>query len=252
MPVKSAERALELLALVAKKQDNGDEVTQASLRRDTGLPRSSLHALLTSLVDSRFLELAGESYSIGMRAYEVGNVYASGIDIVQVSRPVLSQLVQLHGHTANLAILDGREIVYLLKVDAPHPIRLVSAEGRRLPAHCTALGKVLLSKFDDDELDRLYRGQTLAKVTPDTIDSYDELLKQIGRIRKTGIGTEVGESTPNVRCWATCIQDSTGTAVAAISVSMIALRGNSTAATEIIEALHGASREISQSLVVRR
>jgi IclR family KDG regulon transcriptional repressor len=245
LSVRSASRALELLALVAQQQLTGRAITQASLRRDTGLPRSSLHALLDSLIEARYIESVDNAYRVGMRAYEVGNVWAASIDVVRVSQPVLAALVGEHGHTANLAILDGHDVVYLLKHDSPRPIRLVSAQGKRLPAHSTALGKALLSALDDDELRALYEGHDLERVTDHTIDHFDELLRQVQRARQTGVATENGESTPGVHCWATTIRDASGRSVGAVSLSAIALPDEPVREEEIVEALREASQAIS-------
>lgn len=251
MGVKSAERALELLALIAREEGRNNVVTQASLRELTGLPRSSLHALLVSLVDSGFVEISEDSYRVGMRAFEVGNVWASGLDVIRVAKPVLSQLVKSYGHTANLGVLDEREVVYLLKVDAPSPIRLVSEQGKRLPAHSTALGKALLSQLEESELEELYRDHELVPVTGRTITEQSELFEQIAEVRATGVATEFGESTPDVRCWASLVRGGSGAVVGAISVSAITLQGESLGAEEIIEAVSRAADEISAGLGFR-
>jgi IclR family transcriptional regulator, KDG regulon repressor len=123
--------------------------------------------------------------------------------------------------TAQVAVPDGTSVVYVAKVDGSHPVRLVSSVGRRLPAHCTAVGKMLLSALPEHEFYTHFPpGVPLPAMTPHSITSPEQLSRQLAEIRRRGVAIEFCESNPDVACVAAPIRDSTGTVVAALSVSV--------------------------------
>jgi DNA-binding IclR family transcriptional regulator len=124
----------------------------------------------------------------------------------------------------HVAVLDGADVVYLVKVDSTHPVRMVSAVGRRLPAHCTAVGKILLSALDKAGLDAVLTKGTLPGMTPESITDPDRLRTHLESVRAEGVAVDIGESDIAMRCVAAAIRDHSGATIAAMSVSAPIIR----------------------------
>jgi DNA-binding IclR family transcriptional regulator len=124
----------------------------------------------------------------------------------------------------HVAVLDGADVIYLVKVDSTHPVRMVSAVGRRLPAHCTAVGKILLSSLDRAGLDAVLLKDALPGMTPESITDPDRLRAHLERVRAEGLATDIGESDSAMRCVAAAVRDHSGATIAAMSVSAPIIR----------------------------
>ena len=118
-----------------------------------------------------FIELDPSTrlFRLGFRLWEVAQSYAMTDDLVSLAQPLMDQLTTTTTETVQLARLEGLDNVYLAISESPHPMKLVSSVGKRLPAHATGLGKALLAGLDDDELARRLSGVTLARFTERTI-----------------------------------------------------------------------------------
>lgn len=248
--VKSAQRALSILELLSRSER---PLTFAEIGTALGYPRSSLFGLLKTLHDRHWLELAGDqhAYRLGVRTLEAGNAYLRSIDLVQLARPRMEHVCHMLDETVQLAVLEGRYNVYLGKVDGTQHLRLASAVGRRLEAHATALGKMLLAGLTNDELDRLLTGVELERFTPQTITSLPALKNEITRTRDHGYAVDNEEHTRGVRCVAVPIRNHAGRTVAAISVSFPTVRFTEEKDHQARQLLLDASLNISRELGYR-
>lgn len=245
--VKSAERAVSLLELLAS-EPNG--MAFGDICSGLALPKSSAHALLSTLLRTHFLrfETTSRRYYVGVRAFEVGQAFVQGLDVAREAIPHLQALRDSVNETAQLAILEGIENVYVAKVEAPHHLKLASDVGLRLPAHATALGKVLLSGLSDDEIRNRFRGRVLRRFTEHTIGSVDELLDQVNQVRHVGFSLDEGEHTPGVYCTAVPIRDHTDAVIAAMSVSVPSVRNSPEARLNVLESLQREAFRLSRTL----
>jgi IclR family acetate operon transcriptional repressor len=116
------------------------------------------------------------------------------------ARPYLAELVQATGETANMAMMDGDEIVYVAQVPSTHPMRMFTEVGRRVMAHRTGVGKVLLAQLPNNDIERLLTRTGMPASTPRTITSTSELLTQMEEIRRQGYAIDDGEQEIGVRC----------------------------------------------------
>jgi len=216
--VKSASRVLDVLELLARHQ-NG--LTFPELVELLGFPKSSLHALMWTLQDRGWVSLDEETrrYRTGVRAWEAGQGFVHGTDLVRVADRHLRRARGELDETAQLAILDGTDVVYVAKVDADHPFQLVSRVGMRLPAYATGLGKVLLAALPPMELEARFEGVAFERFTDRTVASFEELTARLDGIRRDGYGEDDGEYTEGVFCVAAPVRDHTGAVVAAMSCS---------------------------------
>ncbi|MEI8190123.1 MAG: IclR family transcriptional regulator, partial [candidate division NC10 bacterium] len=142
--VQSVARAPTLLAALG---DSRGEIGVAELSKRVGLHVSTAHRLLATLVVHGYARQNPDTsrYALGTKAFHLAESYLGQLDLRRAIRPILERLSQETGETANLVILDGREVLYLDKVESPQSLRIFSRIGRRAPLHCTAVGKVLLA-----------------------------------------------------------------------------------------------------------
>jgi len=216
--VKSADRVLTVLDLLAARGPSTFSAIVAAL----GLPNSSAHNLLQTMVRRDYLEFDADArtYGLGLRLWQVAQAYGGNRDLVTIARPLMQQVVDVTGETVQLARLDGVENVYLAIAESPHPMKLVSAVGERLSAHATGLGKALLAALPDEEVRALLTGIHLPAFTPYTITDVDTMITALHEIRARGYATDDEEYVIGCRCVAMAIRDATGAVVAAMSVSI--------------------------------
>jgi DNA-binding IclR family transcriptional regulator len=213
--VKSAYRTVELLELLA---DMPGPLTLAELQRRLGVPKSSLHGLLQTLVARRWVDERPGGYVIGLGALRIGAAYLDHDPMVRSAGPLLAGLLRQLDETVHLARLDGSDVVYLASRESQHHLRVISRIGRRLPAHATALGKALLAARSTAEVDALLPG-TLAAITPDTVTDRQTLHAELAEARVRGWAYEAGQNTPGLCCFAVAIS-STHPAAYALSCSI--------------------------------
>jgi DNA-binding IclR family transcriptional regulator len=221
--VKSAERTLEILDLLTTADR---PMTFTEIGRALNYPRSSLHSLLHTMADRHWLEAAdsGRAYALGIRAWEAGRTYLRAISLADRSLPYMERLRDRLDETVQLAILDGRHNVYVAKATGSQRLILASEVGRRLEAYATGLGKVLLAGLSEDELESRLKGVDMERFTPNTIRNLASLKRELQIIRKRGYGIDDEEYTLGVRCVAAPVRDSSGSVIAAMSVSVPTVR----------------------------
>lgn len=214
-------RTLDILELFVEANS---ELTLAEILRLTEFPRSSVHELLATLVARDYLQRDERTgaYRLGVRVLHLGNTYSSRFDLLTASNTVAREIVDLSGETVSVAVREGTQVFYLAKVEGRDTLRLPSSIGQRLPAHLTGLGKALLAAIQPDALRALYEGQdALPVLTEKSIRTFAALEADLAQVReRDGIAFEVEESTPNLRCAAAPVRDSSGTVAAAISISV--------------------------------
>jgi DNA-binding IclR family transcriptional regulator len=245
--VKSAERALAVLDLVGER----GTVRFAELVSDLGLPRSSAHGLVQTLVSGGWLEHdpASRRYALGLRAWQLGQRYRGHDDLETVAAPVMDGLARELGETVQLARLDGVENVYVAISEAPRPMRLASSVGMRLHAHGTGIGKALLSQLAPDEARRRLSAVALPRFTENTVTDVDALLAVLDRVRRTGFAEDHEEYLPGCRCVAVPLPlDASCALVAALSVTAPVFRCGDDWPRRPYEALRAGAERIRAGL----
>lgn len=198
--MKSAGRTLDVLEALAAAPDRYSLVELARVLR---IPKSSLHGILRTLIQRGWVEAdaTGTRFGLGLRALQVGAAYLETDDAAALLAGVLDRLAAQFGETVHLGRLDGPHVVYLAKRESVHPLRLYSAIGRQLPAHATALGKVLLAQRGDDVVDRLLSWPLVA-LTRHTITEPVALRRELDAIRERGYAVDREENTEGIVCFA--------------------------------------------------
>ncbi|WP_329116872.1 IclR family transcriptional regulator [Streptomyces sp. NBC_01465] len=249
--VPAVTRALDILELFLE----GDGTLSApDVTRKLQLPRTTVHELLTTLAARGYLtaipEQAGR-YRLGVRTYQLGSRYAEKLDLAAEGQQVAREVAETCDETVHVAILEDTDVIYIAKVDSTHAVRMVSAAGRRLPAHCTSVGKMLLASLPENDLESRLAGRDFAPMTPNSITDPADLRTALADIRERGIAAEHRESNPDVSCVAAPVRDRAGRVVAALSISVPMIRWNEEREGELADlALKGAA-ELSTRLGFR-
>jgi IclR family acetate operon transcriptional repressor len=247
-PVRAVDKALRILETLGKASE---DLGLVELSRQLAIEKSTLHRLLGTLEARGFVRRDPISlrYSLGIRMLELGTAVTARSALARAAHPVLDRLALRSRHTVNLAVLDGDEILYVAKRESAEPLRLTVEVGRRLPAHCTALGKAMLAFRPAPEVRRLFgRRRRLRRFTPSTITDPHKLLRHLDEVRRTGVAVDREELIPGLRCLAAPVLDFTGHAVAAMSISAPAVTLGEERVAELRPMLVEAVAEVSKAL----
>ncbi|MFP5220167.1 MAG: IclR family transcriptional regulator [Actinomycetes bacterium] len=193
------------------------ELSLQQLVERTGLPRSTAHRILDTLVRLRWLEHVEGGYRLGMRALELGGLAVAHNELREATAPLLYDLHARTGATVHLAVLDGRDVVWLDRLASRSTSGITARTGGRTPAHCTAAGKVILAWTDPRQVDATFRGRLVSR-TPRTLTDMDLLASELAAVRARGLAYEREESAPGVVAVAAPLRGS-GRALASVCVS---------------------------------
>ncbi|HEV7627995.1 MAG TPA: IclR family transcriptional regulator [Streptomyces sp.] len=214
-----------------------------------GVARSTAHRLLTTLRSHGFVE-----QDPGNRRYRLGPVLLGltrgAVDepaLVQVAHSHLVQLRDTAGETANLLVLDGPDSRFADGVEGPHPLRVGTRTGDRVPAYATAGGKALLSELAPESARTRYR-RGLTRLTAATLPDLDALAEDLAASRARGYALNIDESVTGVHGVGVPVRDRFGTCVAAVTVSAPSIRLDLTRAAELAPLLQQTAERIGAEL----
>lgn len=216
-PVKSAERTVRILETLAASPTR---LTLAELQERMGYPRSSLHALVRTLRELKWVEAdeSGSAFGVGPHALLSGTAYLDRDPALPYAYEALEDLRAEVGYTVHFARRDEAHVLYLASRESRESVRVISRVGRRLPAHLTALGQALLACLTSDEVDKVLP-ERLEEYTPNTITDRDALLGELDEVRARGWAYEHEQGSPGIACIAAAV-DYRIPATDAISCSM--------------------------------
>lgn len=237
--VKSAARTVDILEVLGGL--DGRPISLRELAEQTDVPRSSLYALLQTLVSRGWVrtDATGSRYAIGVRALLVGTSYIDGDPRLAVTRPHVDALAEELGETVHFARLDGVDVVYLATRESQHYLRPFSRVGRRLPAYATSLGKAILAEWPDVDVEKLVPAD-VPRLTDHTLDRPG-LLADLATVRERGYAVDDEEGTVGLRCFGVALRYDSPV-VDAISCSVPIARLTPEAERTIVAAL-GRARE---------
>lgn len=247
--VQSVERAILILETLA---DNRDGCGVTLIAKVTGLHKSTVHRLLGTLMYKGYVEkdIDADNYRLAAKVLMLASSVLDRMDIRNISRPYIRSLSEDVKEVVHLSILDGDEAVYIDKVESSKvsSIRMHSQIGKRVPLYCTAVGKVLLARTEDNKIRELLLNKTLIKFMPNTIDSVDGFLEEVNRARTNGYAMDNLEHEEGIRCIAAPIYDRKGKVVAAVSISGPIFYITEERLPELKEQILKTSKDISHQL----
>ena len=244
-PVKSAERTVRILETLAASPTR---LTLAELQERMGYPRSSLHALVRTLRDLKWVEAdeSGTAIGIGPHALLTGTSYLDKDPALPYAYEALEDLRAEVGYTIHFARRDEAHVLYLASRESRDSVRVVSRVGRRLPAHLTALGQALLAQLTTDEVNALLPGDLVA-YTEHTITDKEALHKELDDVRGRGWAFEREQGTVGVACVAATV-DYRIPASDAISCSMPAELATGEELERVAKAVVAHTQRLAQML----
>lgn len=212
------EKGLDVLAAVTS---TGEPLDFATLSEMTGLPRSTLHRILTLLVTRGLVmhDSAGHRFVPGLGLLEMARRSWESSDIRSAASGPLRHLAREVGEAVHLATLVDLEVVYLDKVESEHPVRLYSAIGKRGPVHCTAVGKAMAAFLPELARAGLLGQLSFEPFTENTILDATHMQRELEEVRRTGVAFDREEHQLGVHCVAAPAFDFRGHPVGAISIT---------------------------------
>lgn len=246
--IQAVSHALDLL-----EQFHGetDELGVTELSKRLKLHKNNVFRLLATLESRGYIEQnkVTENYRLGLKTLELGQTFIKQMGLLRQSKPVLESLVAECNETTYVAILKDFHIIYLDVVETSMTVRVVPRVGSRLPAYCTAAGKVQIAYMSDEELDHYMPTRELAKFTDKTISDKDVLKKQLKTIAEQGYAIDNEELDIGVKCVSAPIRDYTRRIIGAVSISGPSMRfSDDRINKELIPLAKRAAEEISTKL----
>ncbi len=225
-PVKSVVKTLAILEYLGAST-TGMTLTEISTKLRIG--KSTIHRLLATLRDHDFVwwDPLSSRYILGARILELSRQLNHQSILIRYGEPIVSRLARATDETCNLGVLDGPSVLYLIIKESGNPLRMTGQVGKRLPAHCTALGKALLTSLTRDEVGGLYRNTKFQRFTPRSVRSISDLLRSLEKTKETGIAVDDGERYVGVYCLGVPVRDHSGRVIAAMSIALPENRVNS-------------------------
>ena len=220
--VRSVKRALSLVNAIAEA---GGEAPLTDLSVRTGLPVSTCHHLLKTLIECGYAaQVPGKKlYVLGTRFIQLSHACVNS-DLPRRAQPFLEAISEATGETVHLAALQGNAIVTVALREARHAIRVDAGGVGKLEApHATSIGKAILAWLPENEIRRvLAAGMT--RFTEHTITALPELIEALRQVRREGVAFDLEEYIPGVICIGAPIRDQAGGVIGAISASMPKMR----------------------------
>lgn len=217
--------AIERAHLILKEiSQHPGELKLIDLSRTLAINKSSMYSLLLTMENLGWIEKeTGETYRLGRELSRFGHAAMQQRDLNESFHKEASLSKLRLGESFQLAVLDGKEVLYIAKEEALTPVRLASEPGMRLPAHATALGKAMLADLSKDELISFYPTnlEPFQQLTMHTITSSQALIMDLDQIRKQGYALDLEEAVLGFSCAAAPIRNAEGKVIAAVSCSMM-------------------------------
>jgi DNA-binding IclR family transcriptional regulator len=215
-PIQSVDRAVAILEILARDGEAG--VTEVA--RELGVHKSTASRLLAAL-DRRELvaqDAARGRFRLGIGIVRLAGAASRGLDVVQQSRPVCRALAREAGETVNIAVLSGRDALYLDQVAGPAALSPHNWAGRRIPLHATSDGKVLLAFLPAGDVED-HLVPPLERFTDHTITTPAALARALAEVRRRGYPTAVEELEEGLTAVAAPVRNAEGNVIASISAS---------------------------------
>jgi len=237
-------RALDLLTSLAAGPATLDELSSTAEVHKTTVMR-----LLHSLEDRKFVVRDGQQrYRLGPRLFELSSLALEQRDIRSSAHAHLLRLNEVTGHTVHLAALEGRDIVYIDKLESRHPVRMYSRIGLTAALHAAAVSKVIFADLPPEQRQALAEGLDYRKYTENTILDPDTFLRELEQVAEQGWALDAEEFEEFVHCVAAPIRDASGTVVAAVSCSVPTVMLDRDGLLGLLPALQECTRTVSAEL----
>jgi IclR family transcriptional regulator, pca regulon regulatory protein len=245
--VQSLERGLAVIRAFGADRPS---LTLSEVARATGLTRAATRRFLLTLVDLGYARNDGREFWLRPRVLELGYAYLSSLSLAEVAQPHMEEFVASVHESSSISVLDGDDIIYVVRVPAKRILAVTISVGTRFPAYCTSMGRVLLASRAPEELDGYLARADLEQRTPLTVVDRDELRSILGCVAASGYALVDQELESGLRSLAVPIRDRSHTVVAAMNVSVDAQRvSHDELETQFLPLLRATAERIESDLV---
>ena len=216
--VQSLGRAFAILEEVARHREG---IGLAELSKLVGLHNSTTFHLAKTMVSLGYMRQERDSkrYRVGRPLFALAASALDEIEMVNLATPVLEDLSRETGESGHFAVRMGDSVVVIARTSGPGAFQLTDRVGVVRPAHCTALGKIILASLRPDQLKRFLERVELKPSTAKSITEASVLLREIAEVRRSAIAIDDGEFNAEVRCIAVPVYNFTGDVIGALGIS---------------------------------
>ena len=244
--IRAVERALDVLMCFTNQTP---ELTMTQISEMVGLNKSTIHRLLATLEEKRFVERDAYSglYRPGIRLIQMAFLTMDHNNLRRLVTPLLNNLSNQHRENVNLSVLDDTHVVYLEVIESPQRVKLAAARGQRLPAFCTASGKAILAFLPEDKVIGILKSG-MPRYTQNTIITPEAFIENIHRAREQGFAFSEQEFEEGINAIAAPITNSNGKPIASVSIAGPAYRLTRERMIEIGSDLVSQIKEFAQEI----
>ena len=237
------------LSIIKSFNETTRSQTVSQAAGNTGLTRAAARRILLTLEGLGYVRCKDRHFQLTPKVLELGFAYLSSMSFVQISQPVATELARVTGESCSVAILDGADIVYVVRIPTRKIMAANISVGFRLSAFPSALGRVLLAALPDEEIDRMLREHPLEAHTPYTITAPGKLKDVLRAVRRQGWALSDKETHEALIALAVPLVDHGGNVVAALNVSGYSSADPNEFYTRCFEPLREAAQQISAMLL---
>ena len=244
--IKSIDKALVILEEIK----NNKQASLAEISKNLKINKTTAYHILCSLEQAKYIRKNNGTYKyeLGIKLMELGFAFSEQLDFTKEAMPYLQYLVDKYSETVHLAVMDEDQVFYVDKIEGTKSINIRSNKGKKLPLHCTGVGKVLLAFQPEATIKRIIDEQNLTRYTDNTIVNPQELNYELSKIRNSGYAIDDEEIETGLLCVAGPIFNYTGQVVSAISISAPKIRINTQTLKVYIHEIRQACDKISAAL----
>ncbi|MGH9087931.1 MAG: IclR family transcriptional regulator [Acidimicrobiales bacterium] len=244
--VQSLERGLAVIRAFGPERSR---LTLTEVAHATGLTRAAARRFLLTLTELGYVRSDGREFSLRPRVLELGYAYLSGMSLPEVAQPHMEELVARVRESSSISVLDGNDVVYVVRVPTSRIMTVAISIGTRFPAYCTSMGRVLVAEKPGAELDRYLGEVELVPRTRRTVTDPAALRCILGEVRHQGYALVEQELEDGLNSIAVPIRDGGKSVVAAMNVSANALRvDRARLVGDVLPALRETAGQIEEGL----
>jgi DNA-binding IclR family transcriptional regulator len=246
----AADHVLRMLTLLSH---HPEPVSAGMVAATLGLPRSTTYRLLSILIDHGFVHYLPEErrYGLSVAAYELGSAYARQAPLQRIARPIVRQLVDRMKQNAHLAVLHGRDVLYVIEERAAGRPMLITDVGVRLPAVLTASGLAMLARLPPGQVRALFPNAGAFVETEQGPTTPTALRQLLNDVRNRGYAAEEGSVTIGLSSLAQAVLDHSGHPTAAVAMTYVADEVDDRTEGRLVAAVNGAAAQLSRRLGFR-
>jgi len=244
--IQSLDRALHVVNYVAKSPDRSLTEIATALEQSP----ATVYRVLVTLAGHQMVEIdpAEQTWHIGAGAFRLGSAFLRRSSLVERARPVMRQLMERTGETANIGIEKNGRVLFLGQVETHESIRAFFPPGTQAPMHTSGIGKAILSHFEADRVQTIFESEAETQFTAHSLGTLDALAADLAATRTRGFAVDNEERTLGMRCIAAPIFNSEGEAIAGLSISVPVVRISEDRIPEISRAVTQAAYKLTEAI----